>query len=595
MGLGLHPIKAYASWDPYENLRIALGNWTPTPIFKIESPNLVGENYKYIKGDATQIFLELEGKKAELLLLKTQIEQLKDCKVQTCYKIVESTTGSTSNTKITIEEIEKALDKLNVEFTALEQFVDYAEEKLVKELPKIKLALEVEILGGKTELKDFRSNIKNMIKSGEVTPIGKASDHIEIKPPDYWTSSTFQFSGTAVEVKNRLKEAGLEVSKRYEELTGIKAIFSENGNGMSFDVSNSKEGKNTGINENTPQAEIDAYTAIKGMTVANALANEKIIEAALFKPVDQRSELEKNVIQTRLNELKISLYENIGTREANIEIGKQRLATNEAAWVQALADKTATLAQLERDFVAFSESCKTDCNLTNKGYEAAIEAQKQGIKQSENALVQAKRQAEGKNWGRPINESKDLDPNDDKSFFWFDGYAETIKEQVEELRKLAPETSVDIIKQINNAASKSVEASVAKHNYNTSLQDLTDAKNKLGAQLEEKFAAENNLARLTDYYAQEKEKYKADSEKYTQDQLRGVLEKIESAEKTEIEQATKYLDSINSSSRSTTEHIQALEKTVIANEEVMTKAMDVTKASDLTAEAEPTKDKAAKE
>lgn len=58
----LQPVNVNASWDPYENLRIALGNWTPTPIFKIENSSEFDENYKFIKGNATEIFFELEEK-----------------------------------------------------------------------------------------------------------------------------------------------------------------------------------------------------------------------------------------------------------------------------------------------------------------------------------------------------------------------------------------------------------------------------------------------------------------------------------------------------------------------------------------------------
>lgn len=423
VGLVLQPTNAFASWDPYENLRIALGNWTPTPIFKIESANDAGDSYQYIKGNSTEIFIELERKKAELLMLVIQIQQLEECKVQTCLKIGEEVNGMTINTEFSLDEINSSLEKLNMKYTVLDKFILYAENKLVSELPNIKLALDVEVLGGKTELRDFRDNIKNMITRGEVTPIGKASEYIEIKTTTPWSIHNFQFSGTVAEVTNRLNEAKTEVSKNYENLTGIKAIFSTFGNKIMWDVSSATTPNG---NAYSTQSEMIAYSALKELSVANGYAKAKIIESALFKPVDQRSELEKNVIKANFDEVKENLEIFIKQREGNIKSAQLILAR-----------EMPKLLQEKNNLIVALDSTKLD--LVSKQY---METRVQYIDEYLGSMSDS---AQGRNTS---------DCSSGVCGARFDGEAPVIARLSQQLRELSPESAEKIIETVSDQSIK---------------------------------------------------------------------------------------------------------------------------------------------
>lgn len=555
LGFGLSPISAYASWDPYENLRIALGNWTPAAIYKIESSDVSGEDYKFIKGDSTQIFLELEKKKAELLFFKNQIEQLKDCRVQSCFKIVENTEGTTTSITLSIEEIEKALEKLNTEFTTLDRFITYAENKLVKELPKIKLALEVEILDGKTELRDFRENIKNMISSGEIVPLGKATEYFEIKTPDTWNqyNPPFQFSGTAIEVKDRLQEAQLKVSKKFEELTGVQAIFSENGNGVYLDVSRVADNKVItndhgvhwiGLQSDSSQAEIEAYTAIKGLTIANALANEKIIEAALFKPADQRSDLEKNVINTSLVEAQKYLEIFIKQRENNIKSAQLSLAYISPALLQEKNKLISALESTELD-VIFKQQFETRIQYIDE-YLGNLSEMAQGLNQS--------------NCSSGVCSEK------------FDGDALEIARLAQRISELAPESAKTIIETISNQSIEQVNFEVKSRFLETKLVEAQIAlDNRIKEAQEWQNSAVNtaqeNIQRIMNYYnaqknaAQEKiilvtNEYIASgtdpalAKQMAESKFDGIMPQLEGQEKVELKGASQWYESLNQESLS---------------------------------------------
>lgn len=587
--------KANATWDPYENLRIALGNWTPTPIFKIERTDETSSGYKFIKGSSTEIFEELEKKKAELFILADKIKQLKECQVQTCYKVVQDSNGTVSTEQISNIEINKSLDVLDIEFKSLDKFINYAENKLITELPKIKLALDVEILGGKTELRDLRDNVKNMITNGEITPIGRAIDMIEIESKDVFGGQTFQISGTLSEVANKLKEAKNQVSKTYENLTGIKAIFSEFGGGLTWDFSQAT--RPSGISEDSTPEEVDAYVALKELSNVNYVATNKIIEGALFKPVEQRTEFEKNVVQERLAEVKNHLYETIIQRESHILIAKEMYAKYHPGLVEEKNNYVEALQKLKNDPLATNEK---------------IAAYEGLIKQKEERIASLQRQVEGKTYGKPIDPSN---PNnsDETPMIWYDGNAQIIKERIDELQKLSPETAIDIINIINSAAAVGVEAAVTKHIYNTNSQDLQNAKNilidlkenALNWQTLEVNAAKERIQSQQNYWNAQKDAVKENitmitnqyieqgtdpvlAREWAESKFTGVVQNLEAQERTAIEGHTKWLDSLNSVDPEgisaiykekfgidkIVEQVQTLEKTVAVQKDIMTGLLD---------------------
>jgi len=421
-----------ASWDPYENLRIALGNWTPTPIFKIESSNQTDGAYNYIKGNSTQIFTELEKKKAELLFLSTQIQQLNECKITICYKIVENTDGLTTSSPLTNAEIDESLNKLIYEQKILDKFIDYAELKLINKLPQIKLALEVEIIGGKTELKDFRDNIITMINSGEIKPLGKAQDFIEIKLSEAYPNNQFQnsfeFSGTINQIKEKLDEAKLKVSETLENLTGISAVFSEFGGKISWDISNATSW--VGITEETPKAQVDAYVALKELSVFNYYAEKKIIENAILKPFETRSEIEKNIIQAHI----IGIQDEIrrAMKERNYSILNAKFILNSTTLY---SEKNELLKFID----LYSENGMGD-------FEEKITNARQRIAQIDAFVEQMKNTAEGKTLSL------------DGGVTWIDGYAESFNQSITELQKLTPESAQSILETIQLDSAENTES-----------------------------------------------------------------------------------------------------------------------------------------
>lgn len=549
-GLFLQPVNVNASWDPYENLRIALGNWAPTPIFKIENSSEFDENYKFIKGNATEIFFELEQKKAELLMLVNQIQQIKDCKLQTCYTITEDENGEILQKQISIQEIDKSLEKLTTEFNSLDKFIDYAENKLINELPKIKLALDVEILGGKTELRELRDNIKNMIRGGEVVPIGKANEYIEIKPSETWGIESFQFSGTVLEVTNRLSEAKAEVSKRYEQLTGIKAVFSEYGNNISWDTSNAS--RPNGISENSTPEEYQSYVALKELSVVNYVANQKIIEGALFKPIDQRTDLEKNVLQARITETKEILGVLIKQRELEILIAKAEFEKSQPVLVER---KTELVEELER--------LRTD-PATSSGKIAEYENL---IKNTEYQIISLQNRIEAKN------------TSSDGGVTWYDGSSESINNYLEELQKLTPESATVEVKTLIDQVSKSIDKDYSQYSHINRLNELntglfnaqeyfrTATEQAKEWQASAANAAKENIQSVQNYWAAQKDALQENitsitnqyiaqgadpvlARQWAESKFDGALPQLIAQEKAALEGASQWYESVNQESLS---------------------------------------------
>jgi hypothetical protein len=533
---------SYASWDPYENLRIALGNWTPTPIFKIESSNQIEGAYKYIKGDSSKIFTELEKKKAELLFLSTQIQQLTECKVTTCYKIVEDTNGLNTSTPFTNTEIDESLSKLIYEQKMLDKFIDYAEVKLLSELPKIKLALDVEILGGKSELKDFRNSIITMINSSEIKPLGKAQDYVEIKLseayPDNQFQNSFEFSGTINQIKAKLDEAKSKVSETFENLTGIRAVFSEFGTNISWDISNATSW--VGITEETPKGQVDAYVALKELSVINYYAEKKIIDGALFKPIDQRTELENKVIQANTINLRNSLETMLKQRELTRMLGAQQL--RELA-PDLLAKRDDTLKSIE--------SLTSDSQIPSEIKDKDILKLSEQVKNIDDALANFQRMAEGKT------------TSSDGGLTWYDGTTNEINERLNELRTLDPEKSNSEINSIVDRVNKSVSIELAENKLSRLQYELSQ--NTQAANDWQKSAvteAQKNIVRTKEYWESRKSEVNEAINKITSEYISlgidskqarfdaeskysGVLPQIQAQEKNQLDSATSWLESVS--------------------------------------------------
>jgi hypothetical protein len=421
-------------WDPYENLRIALGNWTPTPIYKIESNEEVGSGYKFIKGDATGIFLALEKKKAEMLFLNSQIKQLEDCKTQTCTKVTENDIGVNSTEIITTSEIELSIKNLQNEINGLDKFIKYAENKLINELPNIKLAVSVEILEGKSELIDLRNNISEMIQNGSVKPIGKALEYIEIKLDLDWAgiqgADKFNFSGNIIEVTKMLEDAKKDVSETYERISGIKAIFSELGNKISWDYTNATAPN--GISEQSTPEQINAYSDLKLLSQANYTAQKKIIENALFKPVDQRTDLEKSIIQANVNELKESLSVMIRQSQMGILSAKAVLKYEEADLIK------------EKNDLIQSQLLK--------GVNSDVEKRIENIDKYLSELHSSSQGLNVKNCNEDFSVCGPL----------YNGEADSITSLTQTIRELAPEEANQILKTVSEQTMNQVEADIAK-------------------------------------------------------------------------------------------------------------------------------------
>lgn len=549
-GLFLQPVNVNASWDPYENLRIALGNWTPTPIFKIENSSEFDENYKFIKGNATEIFFELEQKKAELLMLVSQIQQIKDCKLQTCYTITEDENGEILQKQISIQEIDKSLEKLTTEFNSLDKFIDYAENKLINELPKIKLSLDVEISGGKTELQELRDNIKNMISRGEVVPIGKATEYIEIKTSETWGINSFQFSGTVMEVTNRLSEAKLEVSKRYEQLTGIKAVFSEYGNNISWDTSNAS--RPNGISEGSTPEEYQSYVALKELSVVNYIANQKIIEGALFKSIDQRTDLEKKIMQARITETKEILEVLIKQRELGILMAKAEFEKSQPVLVERKAELAQVLERLRIDPATSNEKIAEYENL---------------IRDTDYQIISLQNRIEAKN------------TSSDGGATWYDGASESINNYLEELQKLTPESATVEVKTLIDQVSKSIDIDYSQYSHinrlnelNTGLFNAQEYFRKATEQAKEwqasaVNAAKENIQSIQNYWATQKNAIQENitsitnqyiaqgtdpvlARQWAESKFDGALPQLIAQEKVALEGASQWYESVNQESLS---------------------------------------------
>ena len=433
--LSMQTANANQTWDPYENLRIALGNWTPTPIYKIESNEEIGSGYKFIKGDATGIFLALEKKKAEMLFLNSQIKQLEDCKIQTCTKVIENDIGMNLNEIITTSEIELSIRNLQNEINGLDKFIKYAENKLINELPKIKLAVSVEILEGKSELIDLRDNINEMIQNGSVKPIGKALEYIEIKLDLDWAgiqgADKFNFSGNIIEVTKMLEDAKKNVSETYERISGVKAIFSELGNKISWDYTNATAPN--GITEQSTPEQINAYSDLKLLSQANYTAQKKIIENALFKPVDQRTDLEKSIIQVNIDELKENLSVMIKQQQRNILSAKVLLKYEEPDLIKEKND----LIQIQ----------------ILKGANSAIEER---IEYIDEYLSIMNSNAQGLNVKNCNEDGSVCGP-------LYNGEADSITSLTQTIRELAPEEANQILKTVSEQAMSQVDSDVAKY------------------------------------------------------------------------------------------------------------------------------------
>jgi len=284
--------RLYDWWDQYRTVQIS----------RTESDG----SLSFISGKPTEIYQELDEKKAELLLFINRINELEDCKLNLCFKVVVID-DIESQIPISQIEIQESIDLLSVKAKTLSSFISYAEGKIVKVLETLVVRIDADIDGRSFMLEDLRSNIVELVNENKITPINKSQDVIKIKLPESWEGKReFEFSGTVTEVLNSLKNVQDIVSNKYQEITGIKVLFNDIG-GVKWDSNSSTY--QTGITSGTSKEEFDAYVAVKELSIAKAEAAKQIIEKALLKPISERSDYEKSLIsqkvQSNLDLLKV--------------------------------------------------------------------------------------------------------------------------------------------------------------------------------------------------------------------------------------------------------------------------------------------------
>lgn len=284
--------RLYDWWDQYRTVQIS----------RTETDG----SLSFISGKPTEIYQELDEKKAELLLFINRINELEDCKLNQCFKVVVIDNVE-SQIPISQIEIQESIDLLSKEAKTLSSFIAYAEDKIMNVLENLVVRIDSDIDGRSFMLEDLRSNIVELVNENKIIPINKSQDVIKIKLPENWEGKReFEFSGTVTEVVNSLRNVENRVSEQYEEVTGIKVLFNDLG-GVIWDLSSART--DPGIGENTSKEEYDAYVALKELTIAKGNAANQVIEKALLKPISERSDYEKSLIsqkvQSNLDLLKV--------------------------------------------------------------------------------------------------------------------------------------------------------------------------------------------------------------------------------------------------------------------------------------------------
>lgn len=284
--------RLYDWWDQYRTVQIS----------RTESDG----SLSFISSKPEEIYQKLDEKKAELLLFINRINELEDCKLNQCFKVVVIDNVE-SQIPISQIEIQESIDLLSKKAKTLSSFIAYAEDKIVKVLENLVVRIDSDIDGRQFMLEDLRSNIVELVNENKIIPINKSQDVIKIKLPESWEGKReFEFSGTVTEVVYSLRNVENRVSEQYEEVTGIKVLFNDLG-GVIWDLSSART--DPGIGENTSKEEYDAYVALKELTIAKGNAANQVIEKALLKPISERSDYEKSLIsqkvQSNLDLLKV--------------------------------------------------------------------------------------------------------------------------------------------------------------------------------------------------------------------------------------------------------------------------------------------------
>jgi hypothetical protein len=238
-------------------------------------------------------------------------------------------------------------------------------------------------------------------------------------------------------------EAKVEVSKRYEQLTGIKAVFSEYGNNISWDTSNAS--RPNGISEDSTPEEYQSYVALKELSIVNYVANQKIIEGALFKSIDQRTNLEKKVMQARITETKEILKDLIKQRELGILMAKAEFEKSQPVLVEKKTELVEVLERLRTDPATSNEKIAEYENL---------------IKNTEYQIISLQNRIEAKN------------TSSDGGATWYDGASESINNYLEELQKLTPESATVEVKTLIDQVSKSIDKEYSQYSHINRLNEL---------------------------------------------------------------------------------------------------------------------------
>jgi hypothetical protein len=280
--------------------------------------------------------------------------------------------------------------------------------------------------------------------------------------------------------------------------------------------------------------------ALKELSVINYYAEKKIIDGALFKPIDQRTELENKVIQANTINLRNSLETMLKQRELTRMLGAQQL--RELA-PDLLAKRDDTLKSIE--------SLTSDSQIPSEIKDKDILKLSEQVKNIDDALANFQRMAEGKT------------TSSDGGLTWYDGTTNEINERLNELRTLDPEKSNSEINSIVDRVNKSVSIELAENKLSRLQYELSQ--NTQAANDWQKSAvteAQKNIVRTKEYWESRKSEVNEAINKITSEYISlgidskqarfdaeskysGVLPQIQAQEKNQLDSATSWLESVS--------------------------------------------------
>jgi hypothetical protein len=185
--------------------------------------------------------------------------------------------------------------------------------------------------------------------------------------------------------------------------------------------------------------------ALKELSIVNYVANQKIIEGALFKSIDQRTNLEKKVMQARITETKEILKDLIKQRELGILMAKAEFEKSQPVLVEKKTELVEVLERLRTDPATSNEKIAEYENL---------------IKNTEYQIISLQNRIEAKN------------TSSDGGATWYDGASESINNYLEELQKLTPESATVEVKTLIDQVSKSIDKEYSQYSHINRLNEL---------------------------------------------------------------------------------------------------------------------------